>query len=156
MPNRIFQSRIFQSLPAVIVAFAATTSPLGTVAHHASGAVYDSSTTTAIEGAFAGLELVNPHTWVRISMAADSGEAEEWTIEAPGKLSLARRGWTDTLFSPGETLTAFGHPAWSGGNAMWLVRIVKSDGTEYWDPAEEDALAIEAERRERVRRATQQ
>ena len=150
-PNRF--SRPF---PAVVAAIAAATAPLGTVAHHASGAVYDSSATTVIEGEFAGLELVNPHTWVRISVTDESGEAEEWTIEAPGKLSLARRGWTDTLFSPGETLTAVGHPAWSGGNAMWLVRIVKPDGTEYWDPAEEDALAIEAERRERVRRATQQ
>ena len=150
MPNRL--PRPF---PAVIAAIAAATSPLGTVAHHASGAVYDSTTTTVVEGEFTGLELVNPHTWVHINVAAESGQAEEWTVEAPGKLSLARRGWTDTLFSPGETLTAFGHPARSGGNAMWLVRIVKSDGTEYWNPAEEDALAIEAERRERVRRARQ-
>ena len=92
-------TRIFKSLPAVTVAIAAATSPLVTVAHHASGAVYDSSATMVVEGEFTGLELVNPHTWVHISVAADSGQAEEWTVEAPGKLSLARRGWTDNLFS---------------------------------------------------------
>ena len=150
MPNRL--PRPF---PAVIAAIAAATSPLGTVAHHASGAVYDSTTTMVVEGEFTGLELVNPHTWVHISVAAGSGQVEEWTVEGPGKLSLARRGWTDNMFSSGETLTAVGHPALSGDNAIWLIRIVKSDGTEYFDPRTEDELAIEAERRERARRARQ-
>ena len=40
----------------------------------------------------------------------------------------------------------------SGAKAMWLQRIIMPDGREFMDPLLEDALAIEAERRERARR----
>ena len=128
----------------------------GALAHHAFVAVYDPGQTTTIEGVFTGLELVNPHARIYIDVAAEDGGAEQWTVEAAGKLSLARRGWTDDMFRQGEVITATGNPANSGANAMWLVRIVKSDGSEYFSPLAEDTNAIEAERRERARRAREQ
>lgn len=130
--------------------------PLGALAHHAFIAVYDPRETATIEGEFAGLELVNPHARVYIDVTAENGHIEQWTVEAAGKLSLARRGWTDDMFRQGEVITAVGHPALSGANAMWMVRIVRSDGSEYYAPNVEDANAIEAERRERARRAQEQ
>ncbi len=60
------------------------------------------------------------------------------------------------MFRQGEVITAVGNPALSGDNAMWMVRIVGSDGSEYFAPNVEDANAIEAERRERARRAREQ
>ncbi|MDD9998819.1 MAG: DUF6152 family protein [Rhodospirillaceae bacterium] len=128
----------------------------GALAHHAFVAVYNPRETATIEGEFAGLELVNPHAWIYIDVAAENGRTEQWTVEAAGKLSLARRGWTDDLFQQGEVITAVGHPALSGDTAMWMVKIVKSDGREYFAPNVEDANAIEAERRERARRALEQ
>ena len=130
--------------------------PLDSIAHHAFIAVYDPGETRTIEGAFARLELVNPHARVYIDVTTESGSVEQWTVEAAGKLSLARRGWTDDMFRQGEVITAVGNPALSGDNAMWMVRIVKSDGNEYYAPNVEDANAIEAERRERARRAREQ
>ena len=130
--------------------------PLSALAHHAFIAVYDPRETATIEGEFTGLELVNPHARVYIDVTTENGRIEQWTVEAAGKLSLARRGWTDDMFRQGEVITAVGHPALSGTNAMWMVRIVKSDGSEYHAPNVEDANAIEAERRERARRAREQ
>ena len=130
--------------------------PLGSSAHHAFIAVYDPRETRTIEGTFAGLELVNPHARVYIDVTAENGSVEQWTLEAAGKLSLARRGWTDDMFRQGEVITAVGNPALSGDNAMWMVRIVRSNGSEYYAPNVEDANAIEAERRERARRAREQ
>lgn len=130
--------------------------PLGSSAHHAFIAVYDPRETRTIEGTFAGLELVNPHARVYIDVTAENGSVEQWTVEAAGKLSLARRGWTDDMFRQGEVITAVGNPALSGDNAMWMVRIVRSNGSEYYAPNVEDANAIEAERRERARRAREQ
>lgn len=130
--------------------------PLGSLAHHAFVAVYDPGETRTIEGAFAGLELVNPHARVYIDVTTENGSVEQWTVEAAGKLSLGRRGWTDDMFRQGEAIAAVGHPALSGDNAMWMVRIVRSDGSEYYAPNVEDAIAIEAERRERARRAREQ
>ena len=125
----------------------------GALAHHAFVAIYDPRETATIEGEFAGLELVNPHAWIYIDVTADN---EQWTIEAAGKLSLARRGWTDDMFQEGEVITVVGNPAFSGDNAMWMVRIIRSDGSEYFSPLVEDANAIEAERRERARRAREE
>ena len=127
----------------------------GAQAHHSYRVVYDFSTTETLVGEVVRLELVNPHARLFINVTNENGDVEEWMIEGPGKLSLARRGWTDDMFADGETITAVGNPASAGHNAIWLESLVKSDGTEIIDPLIADALAIEEERRERIRRATQ-
>ena len=124
-------------------------------AHHSYRVVYDFSTTETLVGEVVRLELVNPHARLFVNVTNENGDVEEWMIEGPGKLSLARRGWTDDMFADGETITAVGNPASAGHNAIWLERLVRSDGTEIIDPLIADALAIEEERRERIRRANQ-
>ena len=124
-------------------------------AHHSYRVVYDFSTTETLVGEVVRLELVNPHARLFVNVTNENGDVEEWMIEGPGKLSLARRGWTDDMFADGETITVVGNPASAGHNAIWLERLVRSDGTEIIDPLIADALAIEEERRERIRRATQ-
>ena len=121
-------------------------------AHHAAAAVYDRNQTQTIEGTVVSLELVNPHVRLFVDMTTESGDVERWIVEGAGKLSLGRRGWTEDMFEAGEAITAIGNPAASGAKAMWLQRIVMPDGREFMDPLLEDALAIEAERRERARR----
>ena len=139
------------TLAIVLVALA----PLFARAHHAYRVAYDFSKTETLVGEFARLELVNPHARLFIAVTNESGDVEEWMVEGPGKLSLARRGWTDDMFADAESITAVGNPSSAGHNAIWLEKIVKSDGTEIVDPLIADALAIEAERQERIRRATQ-
>ena len=122
-------------------------------AHHAAGAVYPRNQTRTIEGTVVSLELVNPHVRLFIDVTTEAGDVERWIVEGAGKLSLGRRGWTEEMFEAGEAITAIGNPAASGAKAMWLQRIVMPDGREFMDPLVEDALAIEAERHERARRA---
>ena len=129
--------------------------PLVAQAHHAYRSVYDFNRTETLVGEVVRLELVNPHARLFVDVANENGDIVEWMIEGPGKLSLARRGWTDDMFADGETITAVGNPASAGHNAIWLERLVRSDGTEIIDPLIADALAIEEQRRERIRRATQ-
>ncbi len=118
-------------------------------AHHNFRSVYNFNETTTIEGAFVRLDLVNPHARILIDVTNDAGETEEWIVEAPGKLALARRGWTDDMFADRERITVTGNPAYAGGNAIWIVKIARESGTEIIDPLIEDELAIEAERRAR-------
>ena len=139
-----------------LLSLAAALTPLAAGSHHAYRVAYDVSRTESLEGEFVRLELVNPHARININVINRNGEVEEWMVEGPGKLSLARRGWTDDMFTRGETLTAVGNPSSAGHRASWLGKIVKPDGTERLDPLAADALAIEAERRERARRARQQ
>ena len=118
-------------------------------AHHNFRSVYNFNETTTIEGAFVRLDLVNPHARILIDVTNDAGDVERWVVEAPGKLALARRGWTDDMFSDREHVTVTGNPAYAGGNAVWIVKIARESGTEVIDPLVEDDLAIEAERRAR-------
>ncbi len=123
--------------------------------HHAFRGVYDFGTTNTIEGAVVNLELVNPHARIFIDVTNDDGQVERWVVEGPGKLSLARRGWTDDMLASGDRITVLGNPVISGDKALWLEKIIMPDGTEIIDPLVADELAIEAERRERARRAAQ-
>ena len=53
------------------------------------------------------------------------------------------------MFADGEHIAVTGNPAYSGGNAIWIVKIARESGSEVIDPLIEDELAIEAERRAR-------
>ena len=121
------------------------------VGHHAFRGVYDFNTRVTIDGALVSLDLVNPHARLYIDVINDSGKTQRWVIEAPGKLSLARRGWTDGMFVSGDILQIVGHPSLVSSQSMWLEKIITADGTEYVDPLVEDQLAIEEERRQRAR-----
>ncbi len=123
--------------------------------HHAFRVVYDFSRTETIEGQVVRLELVNPHARLYIEVTNQDGGNEQWLIEGPGKLALARRGWTDDMFTAGETIMVVGNPSSAGDQALWLEKIVTANGTQIVDPLLEDELLIEAERRERARRAAQ-
>ncbi len=124
-------------------------------AHHAFRVIYDFSTTETIEGRVVNLELVNPHARLYIEVTDENGETVQWIVEGPGKLSLARRGWTDDMFETGEPLTIVGNPSNLEDNAIWLEKIVRADGTEVIDPLVADELAIEEDRRLRIERARQ-
>jgi len=128
--------------------------PLTAQAHHAYRVAYDFSKTETLEGPVVKLELVNPHARIFLNVTAENGEIEEWMIEGPGRLALARRGWTDDMFDGGVRITAVGNPSSAGHQAIWLEKITLPDGTEIIDPLIADQLAIEEERRERARRAT--
>jgi DNA/RNA endonuclease YhcR with UshA esterase domain len=124
-------------------------------AHHAFRAIYDFSRTVEIQGSIVSLELVNPHAFLHIDVADEAGTTSRWVVEGPGKLSLARRGWTDDMFEPGETLTVVGNPSNVADREIWLEKIVRADGTEVIDPLVADELAIEEDRRLRIERLQQ-
>ncbi|HEY5623848.1 MAG TPA: DUF6152 family protein [Gammaproteobacteria bacterium] len=138
-----------------IAALALLALPSIGAAHHAFRAVYDFSRTVEIEGSVASLDLVNPHAFLHIDVADESGETTRWVVEGPGKLSLARRGWTDDMFAPGEMLTVVGNPSNVADREIWLEKIVRADGTEVIDPLVADELAIEEDRRLRIQRSQQ-
>jgi hypothetical protein len=129
--------------------------PLAAHSHHAYRVAYDFNRTETLEGEVLKLELVNPHARIFVNVRKENGEEEEWMIEGPGRLALARRGWTDDMFEGGGTITAVGNPSSEGHHAIWLEKLVMPNGTEILDPLVSDQLEIEAQRRERVQRANQ-
>ncbi|MGI9259608.1 MAG: DUF6152 family protein [Gammaproteobacteria bacterium] len=148
--GRAFYARSLSMLAALLLA-ALAARPV--FAHHSFAAVFDPESLVTVTGTATRLELSNPHAYLHVEVTGDDGEIENWLIEMPGKLSLARRGWTDDTITQGATVTAIGHPARDGSTRMGWQRIQLSDGTELLFPALADQLAIEEQRRERARRA---
>ena len=124
-------------------------------AHHSFRGVFDFSKHTTLHGAVVKFDLLNPHARVFMEVVNENGETEQWVLEAPGKLSLARRGWTDDMFGDREVITATGNPSSTGKMAIWLESIVLSDGTEFIDPLVSDDDVIEVERRARAQQAAE-
>lgn len=140
--------------PAMLLLATGTLLAPPAFSHHQFRVAYDFNRLETINGVVDNLELVNPHARLFINVTDDDGQVEQWMVEGPGKLSLARRGWTDDMFTPGESITAVGNPSTEAGRkAIWLDKIVMPDGREFVDPLVADQLAIEEQRRERVRRA---
>ena len=77
-------------------------------AHHASQPLYDMTQTVTLEAEVVRLELVNPHMQLFVTVIDADGEAVEWIIDGPGRLSLARHGWTPETFLPGDMITVTG------------------------------------------------
>ncbi len=148
--SRALSARLLAIISAIVFA-AFVDHPV--LAHHAFSAVYDTERLMSVTGTATRLELVNPHAYLHVEVINDGDEIENWLIEMPGKLSLARRGWTDDTIAPGTTVTAIGNPARDGSTRMGWQRIQMPDGSELLFPALADQLAIEEQRRERARRA---
>lgn len=125
-------------------------------AHHAYANVFDMKSVSQIEGRVVKLELENPHTSLHLKVENEQGQIEDWVLKGPGKVSLARRGWTDDMFEEGELVTVHGNPSVQGKKTMWLDRVIKADGTQMIDPLVADAQAIEEERRARLLKLQQQ
>lgn len=137
----------------VLVAAASSFSFSPSLAHHSYAGVFDMKSVTQIQGRVTKLELLNPHTSLHLNVINEQGEVEQWVLEGPGRLSLARRGWSDNMFEENELITVHGNPSLQGKKALWLDRVIRANGEEFVDPLVADDQAIEDERRARILKA---
>lgn len=73
-------------------------------AHHAAGAFFGGPL-VVIEGRLNGAKIVNPHSYLRVTM--DDGT--DWLIEAAASGTLMRqRGFTEELFADGQRVAVSG------------------------------------------------
>ena len=77
---------------------------LPATAHH-SFALFDSSKSLMLEGTVKQFDWTNPHSWIRLVVLGETGEAEEWLIELPAAALLARDGWNKNYLKAGERIS---------------------------------------------------
>ena len=80
------------------LAAALLTAPV--LAHHAF-AIFDSKLLYTT-GTVKQFELVNPHTWLHVTIVNDKGDASTWSFEGGSVLQLARLGWSNDTFKVGD------------------------------------------------------
>ncbi len=103
------------------------------LAHH-THAHYESEANTVLEGTIKDFEWRNPHSWVTITVAnEETGELEDWLLEARAPGALTRSGWTADSLKPGDQVAITIRPLKSGGTGGLLRSVELADGTALLD-----------------------
>jgi hypothetical protein len=84
-----------KTLGLAVIATALSVAPA--FAHH-SFAIFDQSKMLYLSGTVKQFELVNPHTWLHLSVANDKGDVSTWSFEGGSVLQLAALGWSKDSF----------------------------------------------------------
>ncbi len=96
-------------------------------AHHSFG-TFDMNSNIEIVGTIAGLDFVNPHSWLRIDAHAADGTALTYRCEMRGATVLRRSGWTPEMFVRGEPITVQGAPDRVDPLACYVNTLVLANG----------------------------
>ncbi|HSG63899.1 MAG TPA: DUF6152 family protein, partial [Gammaproteobacteria bacterium] len=97
-------------------------------AHH-SAKIFDPDTVLALPGTVTRFSWTNPHTYIYVETAGESGEPVEWEIETDAIPILARSGWSRDSFVPGERVLVRARPDRNRERRhALLVSIEKADG----------------------------
>jgi hypothetical protein len=105
----------------------ATGSALG---HHAQAPFFDQDRTVEVRGKVVRWIFRNPHPVLEVEARNDSGEPVIWAVQFAPATVLAKRGWTDRTFKPGDEVVATGHPS-RAPNTYGLEHrgLERADGT---------------------------
>ena len=79
------------------------------VAHHAFGAEFDRDAPIRLQGIIIKLEWVNPHSWIHLEVATETGETEVWMVEGGTPNVLLRRGLRRDCLTPGTEIIVDGY-----------------------------------------------
>jgi hypothetical protein len=99
------------------------------LAHHGR-ASYDAAKVFTIMGKVSSFQFSNPHALLFLDVKDDKGNIEKWIGEGTSPNMLVREGWNRKTIKPGDQITATGHPARNGTNAMRVEKVVLPDGKE--------------------------
>ena len=104
----------------LVVAAALVAAPAA--AHHGFGN-FDRNGEVTITGIVAGVDFVNPHSWLYLEVTGADGKVAAWRCEMRSATTLRRSGWSPEMFKQGEPVTITGAPDRSDPNSCYLSTI---------------------------------
>lgn len=124
-PTALSPARLFVCMAVVLLTGQAH-------AHHSHANVVDD--TIVVSGTIKEFEWTNPHSWVTLEvMNAQTGEPEDWLVEARAPAQLLRRGWQRDSLKPGDVVSITLRPLRSGAPGGLLRQVSFPDGRELQD-----------------------
>jgi Family of unknown function (DUF6152) len=99
----------------------------GAMAHH-SFAMFDNNKEIIVTGTVSEFQWTNPHTWIEMEVADQSGQTKHWSIEGGSVIGLSREGWNRNTVRPGDKVTLVAHPLRDGTPGGSLMGITLPDG----------------------------
>ena len=101
-------------------------------AHHSISAVYDSRKPVTVSGTVREFQFVNPHPWIGLDVADDSGRVQRWRLELDNRWELVDVGMTAGTFKPGDVIVARGSSGRDGARGIYVLRLDRAaDGLLY-------------------------
>jgi hypothetical protein len=97
------------------------------LAHH-SYAAFDREKKVTLTGVVKEFQWNNPHAWIQVMVADDTGRQVEWGIECGSPNMMARTGWKSTTLKPGDRIVAVVNPLKDGRPNSSLVTVTLADG----------------------------
>jgi hypothetical protein len=78
------------------------------LAHHGVAPHYDVASTVTLEGVIARFDFINPHSFLYIAVADESGAEQQWSCELASRSVLERNGLSIDTFRAGEAIVVEG------------------------------------------------
>jgi len=97
----------------IILLVIAAVLPAGSVAyaHHSYGATYDVSKQIKLEGKLVQFVFRNPHAFVHIEAADESGVEQRWAVEWSGTTQLGAAGVNSATLKVGDQIVILARPS---------------------------------------------
>ncbi|MGC3980613.1 MAG: DUF6152 family protein [Steroidobacteraceae bacterium] len=97
-------------------------------AHH-SAAAFDRSNPVAMTGTVKKFLWTNPHAWVHLMVPDGKGGEDEYVLEGPAPVGLARNGWTGRTLQAGMKIRCVVAPRRDGTHGGEFLAVFK-DGKQ--------------------------
>ena len=97
---------------------------------HHSFAMFDQTQTLSLTGTVMEFEWVNPHSWLHLSIADESGNLETWSFEGSSPRGLTVVGWRADSVKHGDQVEVGFSPLKDGSRGGQLRTIILADGSE--------------------------
>ena len=102
----------------------------GAHGHHAQAPFFDQDRTVEVRGTVVRWIFKNPHPVLEVETENEQGQKVVWAVQFAPATVLAKRGWTDQTFKPGDAVVATGHPSRAPGTYGLEQRgIERADGS---------------------------
>jgi hypothetical protein len=103
---------------------------LPSAAHHAQAPFFDQERIVEVRGTVVRWIFRNPHPVLEVEVQNDDGTKVVWSVQFAPATVLAKRGWTDQTFKPGDAVVATGHPSRAAGTFGLEQRgLERADGS---------------------------
>jgi len=124
----------------VVVSVAAAAVWIGsgpTFAHHSVSATYLVGKSVRIEGTLKEFLWRNPHSFMRVEAADDTGEKHLWIIEGAAPQQLTESGLSQSTLRPGDRVIVTGIPGRIAEDHKMLLHTIErpADGFKWVGPA---------------------